>query len=171
MQKNTNFAPSQTLIAMNQVPFELKSLKQAVILIGIQASGKSTFCQRYLSDSFHIYISLDDVGTRNRELELLMRCIDSNRSFVIDNTNPEVSDRQRYISLAKQHGYETVGIFFQSKVRECIERNELREMKVPAKAIAATSNKLQLPSYEEGFDLLFFAQINEEGFDIKQWRK
>lgn len=44
-------------------------------------------------------------------------------------------------------------------------------MKVPAKAIVATSNKLQLPTHDEGLDLLFFAQIIEEGFDIKQWRE
>ena len=155
---------------MCQLPFVLKPLKQAIILIGIQASGKSTFCQRYLQSGSHTHISLDDVGTRNRELEMLMQCINDDRSFVVDNTNPEVADRKRYISPAKAHGYEVVGIFFQSKVRDCIERNELRDMKVPAKAIASTSNKLQLPSLEEGFDMLLFAQINEDGFDIQQWR-
>lgn len=155
---------------MCQLPFELKPHKQAIILIGIQASGKSTFCQRYLQSGSLAHISLDEVGTRNRELEMLMQCINDDRSFVIDNTNPEVADRNRYISLAKAHGYEIVGIFFQSKVRDCIKRNEMRGTKVPAKAIASTSNKLQLPSLEEGFDMLLFAQIKEEGFDIQQWR-
>lgn len=155
---------------MCQLPFELKPRKQAIILIGIQASGKSTFCQRYLQSGSHAHISLDEVGTRNRELEMLMQCINDDRSFVIDNTNPEIADRKRYISLAKSQGYEIVGIFFQSKVRDCIKRNEMRGMKVPTKAIASTSNKLQLPSLEEGFDMLLFAQISEEGFDIQQWR-
>ena len=155
---------------MCQLPFELKPLNQAIILIGIQASGKSTFCQRYLQSGSHAHISLDEVGTRNRELEILMQCINDDRSFVIDNTNPEIADRKRYISLAKAQGYEIVGIFFQSKVRDCIKRNELRGMKVPTKAIASTSNKLQLPSLEEGFDMLLFAQISKDGFDIQQWR-
>lgn len=65
---------------MNQLPFELKALKQAIILIGIQASGKSTFCQRCLSGGSHVHISLDDVGTRHREFEMLMQCFGSNRS-------------------------------------------------------------------------------------------
>ena len=155
---------------MYQLPFELKPLKQAIILIGIQASGKTTFCQRYLQSGSHTHISMDDVGIRNREQEMLMQCINDDKSFVIDNTNPEVADRKRYISLAKAQGYEIVGIFFQSKIRDCIKRNKLRGMKVPAKAIASTSNRLQLPTFEEGFDMLLFARINEEGFDIQQWK-
>ena len=48
-----------------------------------------------------------------------------------------------------QHG--AIGYFFQSRLQDCIRRNDRRtgKAKLPAKAIAATSNKLEMPSREE----------------------
>ena len=63
------------------------------------------------------------------------------------------------------------GYFFQSIVRDCVERNARRERAVPAKAIAATSNKLELPSMEEGCDRMYFVKMDTEGgFIIDDWR-
>ena len=52
------------------------------------------------------------------------------------------------------------------------ERNNQRVGKacIPAKAIAATSNKLQLPSYDEGFDKLYFVKNNGSDMVIEDWR-
>ena len=60
----------------------------------------------------------------------------------------------------------------ESRLKECIARNELREGKarVPAKAIAATSNKLQMPSYEEGFDELYYVQNDGNTMTVLDWR-
>ena len=59
----------------------------------------------------------------------------------------------------------------ESKLQACIERNNLREgkEKLPAQAIAATSNKLQMPSYEEGFDELYFVANDGDKMTICQW--
>ena len=56
-------------------------------------------------------------------------------------------------------------------MRECIARNEKREEKVPVKAIPCTQNKLQLPDYAEGFDKLFYVRINDDEFEITNWRE
>ena len=100
-----------------------------------------------------------------------MDCLNNGRSFVIDNTNPGVSDRARYICKAKEYGYHIIGIFFQSIVKDCVKRNEERGNKVPSKAIACTSNKLQMPSRAEGFDELYFARIANNEFEISTWRE
>ena len=94
------------------------------------------------------------------------------RDMVIDNTNPTAADRKKYIEKAKEHGYRVIGYFMQSRVQECTARNELREgkAKIPARAIAATSNKLELPSYEEGFDELYFVCMKEKGMRVEKWR-
>ena len=72
-------------------------------------------------------------------------------SFAIDNTNPTKTDRQRYIPPAQNAGYRIVGHFIESKIKDCIERNNKRVgmERIPANAIAATSNKSQPPSYNE----------------------
>ena len=151
------------------MPFQINDTRQMIIFIGIQASGKTTFYKSLLAGYGLTHISLDTLKTRHQEELAIRTCLDRRKSFVIDNTNPQITDRQRYIRLAKPLGYEIIGIFFQSKVKECIERNEYRECRVPRIAIPSTSNKLQLPSYEEGFDQLFFARIVDNGFQITKW--
>ena len=146
-------------------------MKTLVILMGIQGSGKSTFYQRFLSKDY-VRVNLDTLKTRHREQLLVEECLNSGKSYAVDNTNPTVDDRRRYIEPAKVAGYRVVGYFMESRLKECIARNELREGKarVPAKAIAATSNKLQMPSYEEGFDELYYVQNDGNTMTVLDWR-
>lgn len=153
------------------LPFQFTE-KQAIIFMGIQASGKTTFYEQMLADKGYIHISLDILHTRKKEDLLLVDCLENGRSLVVDNTNPEVSVREKYITKAKEYGYQVIGIFFQSRVKDCMRRNEQRGLKVPQKAIACTSNNLQLPSLEEGFDELYFVSINiNNQFKISPWRE
>lgn len=152
------------------LPFQFTE-KQAIIFMGIQASGKTTFYEQMLADKGYIHISLDVLHTRKKEDLLLVDCLENGRSLVVDNTNPEVSVREKYITKAKEYGYQVIGIFFQSRVKDCMRRNEQRGLKVPQKAIACTSRNLQLPSLEEGFDELYFVSINiNNQFKISPWR-
>ena len=153
------------------LPFKFTD-KQAIIFMGIQASGKTTFYEQMLADKGYIHISLDILHTRKKEDLLLVDCLENGRSLVVVNTNPEVSVREKYITKAKEYGYQVIGIFFQSRVKDCMRRNEQRGLKVPQKAIACTSNNLQLPSLEEGFDELYFVSINiNNQFKISPWRE
>ena len=155
---------------MNTLPFE-KTAKQAIIFIGLQASGKTTFFNRMLADGNYAHISLDILHTRNKENLLLTECLESGLSFVVDNTNPEIATRSNYIRKARQYGYRVIGFFFQSILKDCMKRNEERGCKVPPVAIASTSNKLQMPSKAEGFDELYFVSINNQDFNISTWRE
>lgn len=153
------------------LPFQFTE-KQAIIFMGIQASGKTTFYEQMLADKGYTHISLDVLHTRKKEDLLLVDCLENGRSLVVDNTNPEVSVREKYITKAKEYGYQVIGIFFQSRVKDCMRRNEQRGLKVPQKAIACTSRNLQLPSLEEGFDELYFVSINNNNqFKISPWRE
>ena len=91
---------------------------------------------------------------------------------MVDNTNPTALDREKYISAARKHGYQVDGYFFQSVVADCMARNRRRQGKacVPDKAIACTSNRLELPSYGEGFDHLYFVRMERDEFAIENWR-
>lgn len=154
-----------------KLPFEIKQYSQAIVFIGIQASGKSTFFWKNLSECGYGYINLDTLHTRHKESLTIEDYLKKNASFVVDNTNPELADRERYITKAKEYGYEVIGIFFQSVVQDCIVRNGKRENAVPLHVIPSTQNKLQLPSYDEGFDKLYFVRIVDNGFEISEWRE
>lgn len=145
--------------------------KTAYIMMGIQGSGKSTFCSRYLSDITRV--NLDTLHTRNKEAILIGDCQQKGCDYVVDNTNPTREDRARYITSAKVAGYSVVGYFMQSQLQECIKRNNQREgkEKIPSKAIAMTSNKLEMPSYEEGFDQLYFVKNDGDHMSISEWRE
>lgn len=139
--------------------------------MGIQGSGKSTFYHKFLADSY-VRVNLDTLKNRAREKELVDDCIANEKDFAVDNTNPTKLDRERYIVPARAAGYRIIGYFLESKVKECIKRNALREGKarVPDVAIAATSNKLEYPSTEEGFDELYYVKNDGETMTVHPWR-
>lgn len=146
-------------------------MKTIIIMIGIQGSGKSEFCKQKLGDRF-VRVNLDTLKTRNRERLLIERCFSESLDFVVDNTNPTPEDRARYIGPAALNGYHIIGYFMQSCLKECIERNNTREGKarIPSMAIAATSNKLKLPEYSEGFDELYYVANDGKTMTISKWR-
>ena len=132
---------------------------------------RQTFCKK-LAKKF-VRVNLDTLKTRNQEKLLIEDCIKQGKSFVVDNTNPTKADRGRYIPLAKASGYKVIGYFMESKLKDCIERNNLRQgkEKIPSIAIAATSNKLQLPSFDEGFDELYFVKNDGKTMTVSEWRE
>lgn len=142
---------------------------QAVLLMGIPASGKSSFYRERFALTGSVHINLDTLRTRHRERVLLQECLENHRAFVVDNTNTLPEERARYIEPARRAGYEVIGFFFRSTVSECMQRNELRENPVPRAAIAAMSNRLILPSYGEGFDRLYFVSLDNGQFCISDW--
>ena len=98
---------------------------QAVILVGIQASGKSTFYSQCFSNT-HIRVNLDMLKTRHREKRLIETCLEIGQPFVVDNTNPTPEERDRYIALAKNQKLQTQfnGIKVVSQSNRC-QKKEL----------------------------------------------
>lgn len=144
---------------------------EAVIFVGIQATGKST----YYRDSFfrtHVRINLDMLRTRHREKTLLQACVNAAQSFVVDNTNPMPDDRAPYIEMAGRADFKVVGYYFQSAVEGALARNEARaaEERVPRAGVLGTHGKLVVPSLEEGFDELWCVRIGAAGaFVVEKW--
>jgi predicted kinase len=139
---------------------------EAVLFIGIQGSGKSSFFQERFFDT-HVRINLDMLRTRRREESLVAACLNAGQSFVIDSTNPLPSDRARYVERARGAGFRTVAYFFESSLREAMQRNNLRagKQKIPAAAVVAAFKKLVPPSAEEGFDEIYTVRLTaDRGF-------
>jgi predicted kinase len=143
--------------------------KIAVIFIGIQASGKSTFYRRYFSD--YVHVNLDTLKRRSRERTLLTKCIENGESFVVDNTNPTRADRQRYFDALKDTDYEIHGYYFKSSIGDCLLRNSKREGRacIPEVGVRATYAKLEFPDYDEGFDKLYYVAIDGDGYNVCEW--
>lgn len=124
---------------------------EAVIFVGIQASGKSTYFKENYADT-HVRINRDMLITGCKEDILLHACLVAEQSFVIDNTNPLREKRAKYIALAKAVGFKVSCVYFDVDRKVAEERNATRKNKVPTVAIRATAKKMEEPSLDEGFD-------------------
>jgi predicted kinase len=145
---------------------------EAIIFIGIQGSGKSSFYKEYFFNT-HIRINLDMLKTRHREKIFLQACLEAKQSFVVDNTNSTVEERSRYITSAKEKGFETIGYYFSPNLEECQQRNIQRPPKeiIPFVGLMATYKKLIVPTYREGFDELYSVIIaRDRTFIVEEWK-
>jgi len=115
---------------------------EAVVLIGIQASGKTSFYrQRFFAT--HVRISLDLLRTPERESALVETCLRIQQRFVVDNTNLTAAERARYLLPARAAGFRVIGYFF-----------------APA-----------APKRSEGFDELYRVWIARPGeFSLEAWQ-
>ena len=140
---------------------------ECVIMMGLQASGKSTFFVQNFVHT-HVRINLDMLKTRNRENILVQACIEGKTKFIIDNTNATRADRTRYIEKVKAAGYKVIGYYMDTPVKDCVVRNTLRGDKVPPAAIHATNKRFERPMLDEGFDQLFFVKQGPDGFESEE---
>ncbi len=126
---------------------------EVVVFSGLQGSGKSTWFSEHYSAT-HLPISLDVVGTRNRESTILHACLAVGQQVVIDNTNVTASSRSRYAHLAKASGFDAVLIVFHVETELALARNAGRQGKarVPDRAILGSAGKREPVTWEEGFD-------------------
>ncbi len=144
---------------------------EAVIFVGIQASGKTTFYRDYLFNT-HIRLNLDMLRTRHREQLLVEACIAAKQPFVMDNTNVLAAERARYITAAKAARFRVVGYFFEPDVDRALEWNRERSdaRDVPIKGLLGTFKRLEPPRLEEGFDALYTVRIGpDREFVIEEW--
>ena len=148
-----------------------------IIFIGLQGVGKSTFYQTHFATT-HAYVSKDALNrskTMNKATKqtmLLEEALRTGRSVVIDNTNPTKEDREPLIRLGHLYTATVIGYYFDAPVSECLARNRARvgKARVPDKAIYITAKRTVLPTFEEGFDMLFRVHTKSDGlFEVVDW--
>jgi len=140
---------------------------ECVILVGLPASGKTTFYHERLSGT-HAHVSKDlqpeHRRSDRRQAQIIAENLSSGRSVVVDNTNASVEVRARLISLARSCGATVTGYYFPTDPADALRRNRARQgrERVPDVAIFAIRRRLEPPSPEEGFDRLFIVSLDEE---------
>ncbi|WP_406700886.1 AAA family ATPase [Singulisphaera sp. Ch08] len=140
---------------------------EVVVFIGLQGSGKSTFYRSNFAPA-HVLVSKDlfrnNRRPQRRQAHLIEEALCEGRSVVVDNTNPTVEDRAAIISIARTYGAKVIGFYFDSSVKDCVERNGMRtgKEKVPDAAIFITEKRLRPPTLDEGFDRLWRVRLTHD---------
>lgn len=145
------------------------------ILIGLQASGKSTFYRTRLA-STHVLVSKDRLRNNRRparrQARLIAEALAAGQSVAVDNTNVTVELRRELIDLGRSFGATVTGYYFPAKLADCLARNASRTGKdrIPEIGLYAMARALVRPSYAEGFDRLYVVTFGADGgFEVAPW--
>ena len=150
---------------------------ELVMMIGLQASGKTTFARSRFGATYQ-YVSKDllrnNSNPARRQRQLIEAALQQGLSVVVDNTNPTTEERRELINLGRLYDAEIIGYFFAVQLKQCLERNRAREGKarVPDVAIFATLKRLIRPSYIEGFTKLFYVcNSGDQNLEVCDWNE
>lgn len=81
----------------------------------------------------------------------------------VDATNLTPHERQSWIKLAQDYGYEVQAVFFDVPVEVCLERNQRRERNVPDDVMRRMAAKLRPPTFDEGFAKVTVVRVKQKG--------
>ncbi|KAI8997759.1 polynucleotide kinase 3 phosphatase-domain-containing protein [Pilobolus umbonatus] len=161
------------------LPTELTSNEQELIVcVGYPASGKTTFVKKYVPEEY-VYVNQDTLKTREKCVAACKEALKKGKSVVVDNTNPETSTRQLYLSIARTLNIPARCFYFECDDKLALHNNFYRAIYkkergvISSIAFRAFKSKLQEPTYKEGFKEIiripFVFNGPEEDYD--KWRQ
>ena len=145
-----------------------------VLAIGLPGSGKSTWFKRHsvvpLSSDMVRSLLFDDVREQrfqdlvfsNLRSMLKARLIAKRPTNYVDATNLTPQERQHWIKLAKDYGYEVHAVYFDVPLDVCIERHSRRDRVVPEDVMRRMAAKLKAPAFTEGFAKITVVRVKKK---------
>jgi predicted kinase len=141
---------------------------ELAILVGLQASGKSTFCRQTLPAS-HRVVSKDAFPNaryrQRRQMRLVEEALAAGRNVVVDNTNPSRQEWLPLIEAGRAYGAAVVGYWFPPDPVASVARNAARDARTRVSDVGlyATLAQLRRPRQADGFDRLFVVGFDGAG--------
>ena len=86
----------------------------------------------------------------------------------MDATNLTPHERQSWIKLGHDYGYEVQAVFFDVPLEVCLERNHKRERVVADDVMRRMSAKLKAPTFEEGFSKITVVRVKRKGIMLSR---
>ncbi|XP_053908388.1 bifunctional polynucleotide phosphatase/kinase [Cuculus canorus] len=73
---------------------------EVVVAVGFPGAGKSTFLQTHFVPAGYAYVNRDTLGSWQRCVSACEAALAAGRPVVVDNTNPDVESRKRFVACA-----------------------------------------------------------------------
>ncbi|KAG8198999.1 hypothetical protein JTE90_001798 [Oedothorax gibbosus] len=138
------------------------SSSEVIVFVGFPAAGKSHFASTYLIPKGYIHINRDNLGSWQKCVAECSKALSKKDRVVIDNTNPDVESRSRYIELSKKCGVPCRCFYFVCSLEQAKHNNMYRELLGPDEkhkgvtdmVLNAYKSKFKEPSLSEGFSTI-----------------
>jgi predicted kinase len=166
---------ASTVRATPSAPLAQQLSKGIVVLaVGLPGSGKSSWFKRHnitpLSSDVLRSVLFDDPSEQrfqdlvfsNLRSMLKARLIARRPTNYVDATNLTPHERQNWVKLAKDFGYEAHAVFFDVPLEVCIERHNRRDRIVPEDVMRKMSAKLKAPTFDEGFAKITVVRVKQK---------
>ncbi|XP_063709499.1 uncharacterized protein F21D5.5 [Culicoides brevitarsis] len=131
--------------------------QEIIVMVGCPASGKSSFAKKHFESNGYVYINRDTMGTWQKCVAALEKAIKEKKSAVIDNTNPDLESRKRYIDVAKKNKIACRCFVMATTEAQAKHNNVFRELTDPFHAVIKDmvfhgyKSKFKEPTKDEGF--------------------
>lgn len=140
-----------------------------IMTVGLPASGKSTWCEEYMSHINTDYISsdeyreiyFDNVNDQNHNtivfqkmFEDTIEALNNGKNVLYDATNLNYKRRMHLVSEINRicHNVFYMCKLFATPYEQCLKNNAIRERKVPEDVIKQMYLNFYVPAYYEGWD-------------------
>ncbi|XP_060799222.1 bifunctional polynucleotide phosphatase/kinase [Neoarius graeffei] len=133
--------------------------QEIIVAVGFPGSGKSTFFQTHIIPKGYVYVNRDTLGSWQHCVSACERALKEGRSVAVDNTNPDLESRKRYVDVGQSAGVPCRCFNFTASLEQAKHNNKFREM-VPSATKHAPVNDMVFHSYKKKF----VAPTLSEGF-------
>lgn len=148
-----------SILVDEQVHFYPSNKQEMILLVGYPASGKTTFYENYLKNNGYVHINQDELKTLSKCLTLAKKCIKEERSICVDNTNPSLETRQKYIQLCKINKIPIRCVYFNTDINTAKFLNAYRantsDKNIPEISYNVYKKNFTEPTLKEGFNEIF----------------
>lgn len=141
-------------------------MSELIMLVGLPASGKSTYAEYLKEKGYHIHSSdkirkelTGDVNSQDKNTDVFSELhkrikndLQNGISCLYDATNMSMKRRKTFLDEIKKYDCQKTCILFIVPVEVCKERNLKRERKVPDSVFDKMLKQFQCPYYYEGWD-------------------
>ena len=126
-------------------------IQKILVLIGLPASGKSTYAKAYVENNpsyrrinkdsireminFSVWSHKGETLVQNIRDAIIHEILTSGYNVVVDDTNLQQVHINRFEQLAKYYGCELEFVYFDVSLEECIERDAQRVGRVGEQVI------------------------------------
>ena len=154
-------------------------MTEFIMLVGLPASGKSTYAEELKQKGCHIHSSdaireelTGDVNTQDKNTDVfatlhkrIKEDLNNGISCVYDATNMSMKRRRAFLDEIKKYGCYKKCVLFVIPVEVCKERNSNRERRVPDEVFDKMLKSFWVPMKYEGWDEIRVIKIDNYKYD------